>query len=239
MSQSLVERITKQFGDRVLETSCFRGDDEVRVAVEDWAKVAVFLKDELGMDHFGDLTAVDHPERAPELPRFDVLLMMRSTGGAGRIRVRTRVTEGALVPSLCSVWAGANWAEREVWDMFGISFEGHPDMRRILMYEEFEGYPLRKDYPIERVQPLVPYRDVDTVHKLPPFGVEEGQPFGRIDWEQRLAGGGAQVSPSIALQTGERRTLSDSETAQEQHQEIRRAQSSAESDSSTGAPAGE
>ena len=99
--------------------------------------------------------------------------------------------------------------------MFGIPFKGHPDLRRILMYEEFEGHPLRKDYPIDRAQPLVPYRDTDEIDKLPPFGIEEGQPFARIDWEARLAGRDQQVSPAIGLQQGQRRTLSDSEAAEQ------------------------
>jgi NADH-quinone oxidoreductase subunit C len=145
---------------------------------------------------------------------------MRSTQKRHRIRVRTRIADGEKLASLSAVWAGANWAEREIWDMFGIKFTGHPDLRRILLYEEFEGHPLRKDYPIDRVQPLVPYRDVADVRKLAPFGIEEGQPFARINWEERLEGRDAQVSPAIAVQTGQRRALSDSEIAEEQHQRL-------------------
>ena len=117
--------------------------------------------------------------------------------------MRTEVKDGQKAPTLCGVYAGANWAEREVFDMFGIEFDGHPDMRRILMYEEFVGHPLRKDYPIDRTAAArSPYRDVDGPSlKLPPFGIEEGQPFARIDWEARLAGRDNQVSPSIGVQT--------------------------------------
>jgi NADH-quinone oxidoreductase subunit C len=128
--------------------------------------------------------------------------------------MRTYVRDGEEPGTLSRIWAGANWAEREVWDMFGIKFKDHPDLRRILLYEEFVGHPLRKDYPIDKAQPLVPYRDVDDVAKLAPFGIEEGQPFARIDWESRLAGGDSQVSPAIGVQQGQRRTLSDSEVAQ-------------------------
>jgi NADH-quinone oxidoreductase subunit C len=141
--------------------------------------------------------------------------MVRSSGTGARIRVRTHVQDGEEPGTLSRIWTGANWAEREVWDMFGIRFKGHPDLRRILLYEEFVGHPLRKDYPIDRAQPLVPYREVDEIDKLPPFGIEEGQPFARIDWEARLTGGDHQVSPAIGLQQGQRRTLSDSEVAQQ------------------------
>jgi len=215
MSQAVVDRLNTQFAERVLETSDAFGDHEIVVALKDWAEVAQFLKDdsELQMDHFIDLTAVDYPER--ESARFDLVLMMRSSVNNARIRVRTYVKDGEEPATLSGVWSGANWAEREVWDMFGIKFNGHPDMRRILLYEEFVGHPLRKDYPIDKAQPLVPYRQVDDIDKLPPFGIEEGQPFARIDWESRLAGRDNQVSPAIGVQQGQRRTLSDSEAAQQ------------------------
>jgi NADH-quinone oxidoreductase subunit C len=218
MSKTVVERLKAHFGPRILGVSDFRGDDEVTVAPKDWVEVATFLRDdpELAMSHFVDLTAIDWPEREPDAPRFDVLVMVRSLSKKYRIRVRTKVADGAKLATLVGVWAGADWAEREVWDMFGIPFEGHPDLRRILMYDEFEGHPLRKDYPIEKTQPLVPYRAVEGLEKLPPFGIDEGQPFARIDWRARLEGRDEQVSPSIALQTGQRRTLSDSEIAEAQ-----------------------
>jgi len=215
MSQAVVDRLNTQFGERVLETSDAFGDHEVVVALKDWAEVAQFMKDDadIRMDHFIDLTAVDYPER--ETARFDLVLMTRSSVTCARIRLRTYVKDGEEPGTLSSIWSGANWAEREVWDMFGIKFAGHPDMRRILLYEEFVGHPLRKDYPIDKAQPLVPYREVDDVDKLPPFGIEEGQPFARIDWESRLAGGDDQVSPAIGVQQGQRRTLSDSEAARQ------------------------
>ena len=213
MSKAAVDRLVAQFADRVVDQNDFRGDDEVTVAAADWHEVAEFLRDDesLKMDHFMDFTAVDYPERQP---RFDVLLIVRSSEKGDRVRVRTSVADGESLATLCDVWAGANWAEREVFDMFGIDFAGHPDQRRILMYEEFEGYPLRKDYPIDKAQPLVPYRNVEGIHKLPPFGIEMGQPFARVNWEARLEGRDNQVSPSIALQQGQRHTLSDSEAAQ-------------------------
>jgi NADH-quinone oxidoreductase subunit C len=215
MSKAAVSRLVTLFSARILETRDFRGDDEVTVAPSDFHAVARALRDdaELAMDHFIDLTAVDYPEREPEGPRFDVILHMRSSTKGHRVRVRTRIADTETLPTLTDVWVGANWAEREIFDMFGIRFDGHPDLRRILMYDEFIGHPLRKDYPIDRAQPLVEYRETDDLHKLAPFGIEEGQPFSRVRWDDRLQGDDAQVSPSIALQQRQRRMLSDSEIA--------------------------
>jgi NADH-quinone oxidoreductase subunit C len=215
MSQAVVDRLNTQFGERILETSDAFGDHEAVVAVKDWVEVAQFIKDDddLQMDHFIDLTAVDYPER--ESARFDLVLMLRSSVTGARFRLRTHVKDGEEPGTLSGNWLGANWAEREVWDMFGIKFKDHPDLRRILLYEEFVGHPLRKDYPIDKAQPLLPYREVGDIEKLPPFGFEEGQPFARIDWESRLAGGDNQVSPAIGVQQGQRRTLSDSEAAEQ------------------------
>jgi len=215
MSQAVLDRLSAQFGERILETSDAFGEHEATFAAKDWVEAARFLKDDddLQMDHFIDLTAIDYPERASA--RFDVTLMVRSSVNSQRIRLRTQVKDGEKLGTLSDIWLGANWAEREVFDMFGIEFQDHPDLRRILLYEEFIGHPLRKDYPIDKAQPLVPYREVTDITKLPPFGIEEGQPFARIDWEARLAGGDHQVSPAIGVQQGQRRTLSDSEAAQQ------------------------
>ncbi len=214
MSKKVVERLKAELKTKILETSDFRGDESVVVAPADWRAVAQFLASDpdCAMDHFVDLTAVDYPERAeaPDgLPRFDVILMMRSMSKKHRIRVKTRVGDGEPVDSLISVWEGVNWAEREVWDMFGIPFTGHPDLRRILMYDAFVGHPLRKDYPIAQTQPLVAYREVDGTVKLPPFGADEGQPWSRVDWTERLDGRDLQVSPAIGLQQHQRPSLSE------------------------------
>jgi NADH-quinone oxidoreductase subunit C len=213
MSQMVLDRLKRELGTRVLATSSFRGDDEAVVAAASWIAAARFLRDDpaCAMNHFIDITAIDYPEREPALPRFDVVLCLRSLEKNHRVRLKTRVRDGEQLDSLCEIWQGANWTEREVWDLFGIRFRGHPDMRRILMYEEFIGHPLRKDYPIQKTQPLVPYRDVPPA-KLAPFGDDMGSPFGRIDWLARLAGGDRQVSPAIALQVGQRPALSKDES---------------------------
>ena len=178
MSKAAITRLQAQFGDKILATSDFRGDDTAVVAPAHWVEVATFLRDDeqLKMNMFTDLTAVDYPEREPEAPRFEVLLMVRSLEKNHRVCLKMQVADGATPPSLVSVWAGANWAEREVFDMFGITFKDHPDMRRILMYEEFEGFPLRKDYPIDRVQPIVEYRDAGDMAKLAPLASKKASP---------------------------------------------------------------
>jgi len=92
--------------------------------------------------------------------RFEVVTHLHSLSNNHRLRVKIRVPEDEpWVHSLVPIWKGANWVERECWDMFGIRFVGHPDLRRILMYEEFVGHPLRKDYPVEKRQPLTEERD--------------------------------------------------------------------------------
>jgi NADH-quinone oxidoreductase subunit C len=108
-------------------------------------------------DMLSDLTVVDYLGRTP---RFEVVYQLYSLGRNHRLRVKVAVGEDdPAVPSVSGLWKSALWAEREAWDMFGIRFTGHPDLRRILMYPEFEGHPLRKDYPLLRRQPLVPERD--------------------------------------------------------------------------------
>ena len=112
----------------------------------------------LAFDMLTDLTAVDYqtfPGRE-DGPRFEVVYHLYSLAENHRLRVKVRVEEDdAVVPTAVPIWPIANWLEREVWDMFGIRFDGHPDLRRLLLYEEFVGHPLRKDYPINRRQPLI------------------------------------------------------------------------------------
>src|SRR6478735_11129714 len=181
MSKALIDLINKNFGAAVLETHSLYGDDTVVVEAVAWKEVARFLRDnpQCSMDMLSDLTVVDYPEREP---RFEVVAHFYSLTKGHRLRVKTRTgdAEGdaAEVDSLCELWASANWMERETFDMFGVIFKGHPDLRRILMYPEFEGHPLRKDYPADKTQPLVPYRTEAaaglTLEKQAPFGDDEG-----------------------------------------------------------------
>lgn len=96
-----------------------------------------------------DLTAVDYLDQRPAEQRFDIVYLLWSTDTMQRVRVKVTAAEGEKVPSVSEIWKGANWPEREVFDLFGIEFSGHPVMERIIMPENFRGYPLRKDFPLE------------------------------------------------------------------------------------------
>ena len=188
MAKALVDLIKQKFPADVLETHSQRGDETVVVYAARWKDIARFLRDEprADMSMLVDLTAVDFPDRSP---RFEVVAHFYSLSKGHRLRLKARVgdTDGgnAEIDTLSDLWASANWAERECWDMFGVRFAGHPDLRRILLYPEFEGHPLRKDYPAERIQPLVPYREVPDIDKIPPFRSDEGMSFGRQTHAQR------------------------------------------------------
>jgi NADH-quinone oxidoreductase subunit C len=156
----VLQRLRDRFGGVVLETHEDRGDATLVVERTALVEVLRYCRDEppLAFDVLMDLTAVDnlkYPGRE-DGPRFEVVYHLYSLAHNHRVRVKTRVDEDdAQVPTAVDLWPIANWFEREVWDMFGVRFAGHPDPRRLLMYEEFVGHPLRKDYPINRRQPLI------------------------------------------------------------------------------------
>lgn len=156
MAKIVLDKLTERFtAAEVLEVGSQHGDEWARVVPEAWLVVAQFLRDDpqLQMTMFIDLTCVD---RMPDTPRFDVVLHLYSIEHKYRVRLLSGVTEETpVIDSLVSLWPGANWFEREAYDLYGVRFEGHPDLRRILLYPEFEGHPLRKDYPKEKRQPLV------------------------------------------------------------------------------------
>jgi NADH-quinone oxidoreductase subunit C len=168
MSQRVLDRARALFGTKIIATHAFHGDETIIVSGDDIHGVLETLRSdtEAALDFLVDLSAVDWYGCADDRPRFEVVYHLRSMVTGDRLRVKAQVampedgTEPDL-PSVCDLWKSANWMEREVYDMFGIKFRGHPDLRRILMYEEFVGYPLRKDYPKEKRQPLV-RRDPNT-----------------------------------------------------------------------------
>ena len=161
----LLDHVRRILGEAVLDTHDALGDDTVLLAGEGLLQSMRALRDEpeFAFDLLLDLTAVDYLGREP---RFEVVYHLSSLDAEprgtepARLRRRLRVKVGvseepAEIASVTSLWSSANWMEREVWDMYGVRFSGHPDLRRLLLYEEFKGHPLRKDYPKERRQPLV------------------------------------------------------------------------------------
>ena len=141
------DRLTKLVGHQCQAIEMKGGELVLHVALADLVSVLKAVRDdtELAVTQLSDLTAVDFPER-PE--RFDVVYQMLSVNNNIRLRIITRADEGDIVPSVIGLFRSADWAEREVWDMFGIYFSGHPDMRRLLTDYGFEGHPLRKDFPL-------------------------------------------------------------------------------------------
>jgi NADH-quinone oxidoreductase subunit C len=139
----------------VVETHSFRGDDTAVVKKEDILKICQFLRDdeELLYNFMMDLTAVDYFGKEP---RFEVVYHLYSMKFNRRVRIKARVSESdCSIDSIVPLWISADWFEREAYDLYGVIFKGHPDLRRILLYEGFKGHPLRKDYPIKKRQPLI------------------------------------------------------------------------------------
>ena len=158
--QAILLRLTSTFGPGIVETHDRRGDHTAVVERSVILEALRFCRDDpdLRFNVLMDLTAVDYlkyPEREFG-PRFEVVYHLYSLSHNHRLRLKVRVEEDdARAPSAVPLWPIANWFEREVWDMFGIRFDGHPDLRRLLMYEEFQGHPLRKDYAVNKRQPLI------------------------------------------------------------------------------------
>ncbi len=146
-------------GASPLPAHLVRGQAVITVPREGILAALRALREEpdLSLNMLSDLSAVDYLGRTP---RFEVVYQLNSLVWRHRLRVKVPVPEDdPTVPSATAIWRAADWAEREVYDLFGIVFTGHPDLRRILLYPEFVGHPLRKDYPVDRRHPLVPERD--------------------------------------------------------------------------------
>lgn len=155
----LIDALKARFGRRVLGSSAFRGDETVEIGRDDVLDVMAVLRDDapFDMQMLMDLTVVDW---YGESPRFEVVWHLYSITRNHRLRVKTRVTEAdPHVPSVTRLWSSADWMEREAWEFYGVRFDGHGDLRNILLYPEFQGHPLRKDYPKDGEQPRLPLRD--------------------------------------------------------------------------------
>lgn len=174
MAQRLLDFLARERPAALIETVTYVGDEIALVHREQLVDVLTLLRDhaETKMNMLSDLTVVDY---LGQTPRFEVVYQLYSIVHKHRLRVKVGVDEAAddcWVPTVTHLWHAANWAEREAWDLYGVRFEGHPDLRRILMYEEFVGHPLRKDYPQNGRQPLIrrpdaPPTDDQTTRLLP------------------------------------------------------------------------
>lgn len=157
--EAFLTLLKSKLGSELLECSLNLGMPEIRIArgrVSDICKL-LKLDSELSFSLFLSVTATDWMDQRDE--RFEVVYHLLSLKNTMRIRIKVSVPESdPSVDSVTSIWAGADFMERECWDMYGITFKGHPDLRRILMYEEFQGHPLRKDYPLQAKQPRIPLR---------------------------------------------------------------------------------
>ena len=141
----LARELKERFGEGISETSTYLGQNFLVARPDSVIPILEYLKLEADFDYLVDVTAVDWPKRAE---RFDLVYVLYRFSRNERVRVKTFIADGYKPETAVSVHLTANWLEREVFDMFGIEFAGHPDMRRILMPEEWQGYPLRKDYGI-------------------------------------------------------------------------------------------
>jgi NADH-quinone oxidoreductase subunit C len=153
------EALRERFPDAVLDVTQFRGEVSALVRRDQIVEVSRACQ-ELGYNFLSDLTAVDWPDRSP---RFDVVYHLAAVPAATRIRLKVQTDEDGAVPSVSDVWGAANWAEREVYDLFGLRFDGHPDLRRILMPEGWIGHPLRKDF--RQTQIALPRPKADKVQE--------------------------------------------------------------------------
>jgi NADH-quinone oxidoreductase subunit C len=182
----------------VLSSGIVHGEIELQVSAGAVAQLLLLVRDDrqAAFTQLIDLTAVDYPERKD---RFDVVYQMLSMSNNMRLRIVATVSEGQTVPSVTGVFMAANWAEREVWDMFGIFFSGHPDLRRLLTDYGFEGHPLRKDFPLTG---HVEVRYDDTQRRVinePVHLVQEFRDFDFLSpWEgmhNELSGSAAKADP--------------------------------------------
>ena len=157
-NKKVIEELTQNYSEKIKDVSSQFGDDVISIEKDALLDIVKFLKEKpYNFAMLLDLTCVDYQG---ETDRFEMVYHLLSITNNIRLRVKFRVVESDLtVDSLAGVWKNANWLEREVYDMFGIHFNDHPDLRRLFMYDGFEGHPLRKDYPLRKQQPKVQTRE--------------------------------------------------------------------------------
>lgn len=160
-----VTKLRELFGEKILKTLEFRGEQTVYVTLDSVHDVLAKCQKDLNYEMMLDLSSVD---QFGDDPRFEMVYEIASLDDSKHLRIKTKVSEDEAVPSVTDVWAGADWHEREVWDMMGIPFTGHPNMKRILMWEGYPYFPLRKDFPLAGRPTVIP--DVATTGVAPLVG---------------------------------------------------------------------
>jgi len=167
--EELLNRFTKAFEAKLQFKTEFRGETTYTIAASDLRLVAKFCRDELSFDYLIDITSIDN---FGEEPRFEIVYHLYSMSDSIHLRFKLKVPEETgAVDTVSDIWPTANWHEREAYDMMGIKFNGHPDLRRILMWEGYPYFPLRKDFPLEGLPSEIP--DI-AFTKVTPM---EGGPF--------------------------------------------------------------
>jgi len=189
MSRRLTEGLQREFGDAILKSADEHGDAAVWVPSDRLQDVLAHLRNQAGCELLCDVVGVDYPERAQ---RFEVNYLLRSIAHKQRIRVKVDLEEGEAVDSAVPLYKSANWHEREVYDLFGVPFRNHPNLKRILTHHEFEGHALRKDYPIELGQECTEPEKLFDDHAI-------GLACQRANAMMTDAGSGDEIYPSDLL----------------------------------------
>jgi NADH-quinone oxidoreductase subunit C len=168
-NQELFDSLGKSFGDKIQRKTEFRGETTFTIAADDLREIAKFCRNELSFDYLLDIASIDN---FGEEPRFEIVYHLYSMPHGVHLRLKSKVPdESGTVDTVSDIWPTANWHEREAYDMTGVKFNGHPDLRRILMWEGYPYFPLRKDFPLEGLPSEMP--DV-AFTKVTPM---EGGPF--------------------------------------------------------------
>jgi NADH-quinone oxidoreductase subunit C len=165
----LLPSLEKSLGEKIQNKTEFRGETTYTISPADLREIAKFCRDELSFDYLIDITSIDN---SGEEPRFEIVYELYSMPLRAHLRLKLRVSEDvSTIDTVSDIWPTANWHEREIYDMMGIKFSGHPDLRRILMWEGYPFFPLRKEFPLEGLPSEMP--DV-AFTKVTPM---EGGPF--------------------------------------------------------------
>jgi NADH-quinone oxidoreductase subunit C len=168
-SEGIFDSLSKSLGEKLQRKTEFRGETTYTISAIDLREIAGFCRDKLSFDYLLDLTSIDN---FGEEPRFEIIYHMYSMPHAAHLRLKLKISEEInAVDTVSDIWPTANWHEREIYDMMGIKFNGHPDLRRILMWEGYPYFPLRKDFPLAGLPSEMP--DV-AFTKITPL---EGGPF--------------------------------------------------------------